>query len=186
MTCAAATVRAYNTQSRLSRTATSGCLEASHGVTSHWGMFARRARPASGRPKKIRPTGVSMTNALTLNIVADEVLTRASAIEVGSPEPLDPRSAQAAITVRGQRTHVLLADGGRTAALRPRKRRPATERPARTGHQRAAVGGRGAAGRSRRGPVPGERYADRPALRSAGGKHGSTRDRRAPCDPRSR
>jgi hypothetical protein len=48
-----------------------------------------------------------MAQPLTINLVANEILVIGTPIEVTSEEPLNPRSAQAAIMLAGERTIVL-------------------------------------------------------------------------------
>jgi hypothetical protein len=45
-----------------------------------------------------------MAQPLTINLVANEILVIGTPIEVTSEEPLNPRSAQAAIMLAGERT----------------------------------------------------------------------------------
>src|SRR5215207_10458707 len=61
--------------------------------------------------------GCVMAEAARVNIVANEVMTTGAPIEVTSSEPLDPRSAQAGITLLGERTLIRLSDDKRTATV---------------------------------------------------------------------
>jgi hypothetical protein len=58
-----------------------------------------------------------MAQELKINISANEVLTSRAKVEVSSSEPLDPRSAQAAITLDTVRVLVRLSTDRRTATL---------------------------------------------------------------------
>ena len=58
-----------------------------------------------------------MAQPLTINLVANEILVIGTPIQVTSEEPLNPRSAQAAIMLAGERTIVLLSDDGRKATV---------------------------------------------------------------------
>lgn len=58
-----------------------------------------------------------MADIVTVNIVANEVLVPGKTIEVTSDEPLDPRSAQAAIRLVGERALIRLSEDGRTASV---------------------------------------------------------------------
>src|SRR5215207_7544323 len=59
-----------------------------------------------------------MAEAVRVNIVANEIMTLGTAIEVTSSEPLDPRSAQAAITLDEERALIRLSEDKRTASIR--------------------------------------------------------------------
>jgi hypothetical protein len=58
-----------------------------------------------------------MAEAVTVNVVANEILAPGTAIEVTSSEPLDPRSAQAAIVLVGERTLIRLSEDRQTATV---------------------------------------------------------------------
>jgi hypothetical protein len=59
-----------------------------------------------------------MADAVRVNIVANEIVTLGTAIEVTSAKPLDPRSAQAAITLDQERALIRLSEDKRTASIR--------------------------------------------------------------------
>lgn len=56
---------------------------------------------------------------LAVNLTANGLLLAGAPITVSSEEPLDPKSAQGAITLNGQRADVVLSRDGRTAEVRP-------------------------------------------------------------------
>jgi len=58
-----------------------------------------------------------MVQPLTVNLVANEILVIGTPIELTSEEPLNPRSAQAAIMLAAERTIVLLSNDGRKATV---------------------------------------------------------------------
>jgi|SRR5215211_603561 len=60
-----------------------------------------------------------MPSQLSTNLTLSGILFPGAPIKVSSEEPLDPKSAQGAITIEGQRADIVLSDAGRTAEVRP-------------------------------------------------------------------
>jgi hypothetical protein len=67
-----------------------------------------------------------MTAQLTISIANNEIVTPKHSIAVTAPEPIDPRSASAAIRLVGQRGLVVLSEDGRTATVTASEGRPLT------------------------------------------------------------
>src|SRR5438046_10088447 len=62
--------------------------------------------------------GGIMPGQVTVNLTPNGFMTPDTPITVKSSESLDPKSAQGAITIEGQQSHVVLSDDGHTAEVR--------------------------------------------------------------------